>query len=116
MKTLLPLFLLALGLFVATSSCFSPAQASAYQALSETYTAATRDGIVTEDEARAIAAAAKTYHDAPGVDWAQLGGTLLATLGCGLVGLRYLPNRMILGTEHDPDVARVAGIKPPPVT
>lgn len=43
--------------------------------------------------------------------WVKEIGEVAITIGLGYLGLRRLPNRFILGTEHDPEVAKVAGVR-----
>jgi len=110
MKNYILTLLFFAGLCLATLSCTSPQQQTAAQALAETVTAATRDGIVTEDEAKAIAQAMQVYVDAPGVNWAELGGTVLASLAAGFIGLRYVPNAHIVGKTEALALDKAAGI------
>jgi hypothetical protein len=110
MKTTIPCLLaLLVGVFLCSLSCTSPAQQTAAQALAETVTAATKDGIVTESEAKDIEAHMKAYVDAPGVDWAQLGGSVLASIAVGFLGLRYLPNSQVVGKD---EAAALAALLP----
>lgn len=109
MKALLALLL---GLFLVTvgHGCFSGAQRTAAQELADTVTAATADGIVTPDEATAISSKMKAYVDAPGINWAELGGTVLASIGAMFLGLRYAPNSVIIGKQEAAAVNKAAGI------
>jgi hypothetical protein len=92
------------------ASCASPAQQTAAQALAETVTAATKDGIVTQAEADGIADKMKAYVDAPGIKWAELGGTVLASLAATFLGLRYAPNSVIVGAQEAAALNKAAGI------
>lgn len=105
--TIYVLLLLALtALFIA---CTSPQQASAAQDLAETVTAATKDGIVTEDEAKTIGVKMKAYTDAPGTDWVAVLGASLGSVAAGLVGLRYLPNSAIIGKTEALHLEKASG-------
>ena len=110
MKTLLPCLALLLGLFLVTLSCTSAEQQTAAQALAETVTAATKDGVVTSEEAGSIQAKMQAYVDAPGVDWAALGGTMLASIAATFLGIRYVPNSMIVGKQEAAALNKTAGI------
>jgi hypothetical protein len=90
-------------------SCTSAAQQSAAQALADTVTNATRDGVVTQEEAQAIQRAMKAYIDAPGVDWGELGGSVLASLVATFLGLRYIPNAHIIGKAEALALDKAAG-------
>lgn len=100
----------SLGALFALSACTSPEQRTAAQDLADTVTEATRDGVVTEDEAKLIAAKMQVYIDAPSTDWAGLATTAIATLVAAFTGLRYLPNSQIIGKEEAKAVDKVAGI------
>lgn len=113
----LPLLLVALVLLLLAllvHSCNSPAQANAAHELAETIERATADGIVTQEEADLIAVKMRAFSSAPGVNWGEVLATGLGTLAAAFVGLRYVPNRHILGSAPDPDVARAAGLPPIP--
>lgn len=120
----------------------SPAEvvAGAFENVASTWNEITADGVVTDEESarfrevyskmgpavsqswqqleanfRAQVEAAKQAGGS--VDWVATGinvlaSTLLGSAG-GLALVRKVPNRIILGTEHDPEVARVAGTPPP---
>lgn len=92
------------------AACASPEQQSAAQELAETVTGATKDGLVTQDEADAIGAKMKAYQDAPRTDWAGLAAMAMGTLTAGFFGLRYLPNRHIIGAEEAGAVEKAAGL------
>ena len=110
MKTSILILALLFGLFLVTLSCTSTEQQTAAQLLAETVTAATRDGVVTSEEAQAIQAAMRGYIDAPGVDWAALGGTVLASVAATFLGLRYAPNAHVIGKAEAEALNKVAGI------
>jgi hypothetical protein len=101
-----------LGLFIITlgHACTSAAQQTAAQDLAETVTAATKDGVVTPEEAQAIQVKMQGYIDAPGVDWAALGGTVLASIAATFLGLRYAPNSVIIGKAEAAALNRTAGL------
>jgi len=108
----LPLALLFVlsALLLSFSACMTPEQQTAAQALAETVTAATADGVVTPEEADAIGVRMAAYVDAPGIDWAALGGTVLASVAATFLGLRYAPNTAIIGKQESAALNKVAGI------
>lgn len=69
--------------------------------------------IPSEDEAARINRRIVDLDEASGFDWQSFGATVSATIAIFLPLLRILPNRYILGSAHDPEVARVAGMSSP---
>lgn len=110
MKTLILVLVFLTGLFLATLSCASKEQQTAAQELADTVTSATRDGLITDAEAKAIQMKMKAYVDAPGVDWAALGGSVLASVAATFLGLRYVPNAHVIGKEEAAALDKAAGI------
>jgi hypothetical protein len=102
--------LLALG----AVACASPEQVAATDDLITTINEANADGHLTLDEKALIDEKARAITDAPGIDWGTVGATLGATAIGAFPALRLLlpliPNRIILGNEADPEVARAAGL------
>jgi hypothetical protein len=101
MKQAIPLILLA-----ALASCRSAAQDSAAQALADVVNAATADGVVTSAESTAISSKMQAYVSAPGIDWPALAGTAVSTLAAAFLGIRYLPNRHIIGKDEAEALAK----------
>jgi len=97
-----------------TVSCLSQGQFDAGRELAAAATEATDPAgpggstITPEEEAR-LSSLYTTLKGSEGVDWQQLGATVLASLATVFPALRFLPSRYILGTQPDPDVKRVAG-------
>lgn len=90
------------------------------QQLADTILPAIADEVVTPDEGvaiklelgkagAAIKAAAPPPASVPS-PWLQGLADVAASIVAMYFGIRVMPNRHILGTEHDPDVARVAGV------
>lgn len=110
------------------------------QKLADVLNTANQDGTVTPEETAAISAALTGFgqtmvesvraletsvraelkqaqESGGGIDWPstllQVGVSTLLGGGLGFQIVRKAPNRTFLGTEPDPDVARVAGQHPP---
>lgn len=99
-----------LSLAALALSCTSPQQATAAQKLAETISAATSDGVVTEDEAKAIQIQMQAFISTPPpVPWAELAVTTIGTLVAGFFGLRYLPNRYVVGPQEAAALDKAAG-------
>jgi hypothetical protein len=104
--TLIAIFLL--------SACTSPERQSAAQDLAETITAAMKDGVVTQDEADLIGVKMQAFRDAPtAAPWVEMVTTALGTLAAGFFGIRYLPNRYLVGPQEAQALDKAAGIKKP---
>lgn len=103
------------GLAVSCMGTPSPQQESAAVAFQETLSRAMADGIVTPEEAAEIEIRWKAWRTAPSgtSPGAILGAAVGTTLLAAFPILRMIPNRWILGTEPDPEVARVAGTPKP---
>lgn len=107
------------GLVVACAGTQSKEQESAAVAFQETFSRAMADGIVTPEEAAEIEIRWKAWRTAPsgpgiGTIIGAAAGTVALSLYPGLrLILPLIANRHILGTEPDPEVARVAGAPKP---
>ena len=110
MKTPLLIMFFIFGVFVATLSCTTPQQQSAAKELHDAFDAASKDGQITEDEAKLIGAKLKAFTEAPGVDWAQVGGTVLASVAMTFLGLRYVPNAHVIGPAEAAALNKAAGL------
>lgn len=111
MKTTLYVLACVALTMLAVSCIANPGKAEARAALVDEITKTIVDSgaLVTFEQVEAIDAKLAAYENEPdGVlpDWAELP---LAIVG-SLLAARGLPNRFLLGTQPDPEVARVAGV------
>ncbi len=74
-------------------------------------TSVTADGAVSVDEVKQLVAAFKEDKEASGAStWKLIGAAAGSALTAMFPILRLIPNRWILGTQPDPEVALVAGM------
>lgn len=91
--------------------CLTPDQQLQAQDLAETITAATKDGVVTPEEKALIKAKTDTYTGSfGGTDWRTLLGTAAGTVLTSLIGVRILPNALVVGKQEAAALNKAAGI------
>jgi len=97
-------------------SCKSSPEANeARRSVLDSMAGALTDGVLTQAEVEEIQAGFDAYEAAPKggtPGWLEPVTTVVGSLAAGFLGLRYMPNRFILGSSPDPEVARAAGLPP----
>lgn len=94
----------------------SPEALEARRSVLDSMAGALTDGVLTQAEVEDIQAGFDAYEAAPKggtPGWLEPVTTVVGSLAAGFLGLRYMPNRYILGSSPDPEVARAAGLPAP---